>query len=539
MTTPLDRLHSLKRATAELGRLPWSVRVEGARVTRDGEDLVVLHEDHTERFREGEISTGGLAGFFGSREPVVWWHDGQETRMIRADGSAETAEFPGGLPDDRELRQRTREARDGDPVLETALAVGRIRTRGEADDARKAQEDLAPHLLAGQPAQALLAGLDALSSREAVKDLARLLLPSAPQPNARALEDLLDLPFGGKDGNLRATLLAGLQHVDSPPLEFTRALLESTHHGPSQHAFVRATLDRAGSPLPANLRMAGRLSEGAFEGKGDAYGETARALLASACDPRASGWKSWLPLLTASLATAHQVEANQEVLRAWLGTLKEEGVELPASSGAFLRAMTTWKMPGKFENLRESLSRLLPTLEAPALAQARAVMETSSSPETSRAVVQAMARAAGDPATQRLGNFLADVGALRYSGKFDSATAALKAGLAAPRPEDGAGEALLRAGLAALEATHDEPTRREIARLAVAAAGPKTDPADPGAIFRPLVPDEELQADPRGALSRALASWSEAAPPAEEAGRAIVQGEGTVSIGGITLPRRS
>ena len=65
MTTPLDRLQTLRRATAEMGLLPYSVRVEGARVTRDGEDLVVLHEDRTERFREGEVSTGGVAGFFG------------------------------------------------------------------------------------------------------------------------------------------------------------------------------------------------------------------------------------------------------------------------------------------------------------------------------------------------------------------------------------------------------------------------------------------------------------------------------------------
>ena len=154
-------------------------------------------------------------------------------------------------------------------------------------------------------------------------------------------------------------------------------------------------------------------------------------------------------------------------------------------------------------------------------------------------MIQALHQAAEDPTTQRLGGFLDQVADLRFSGKFDSAHAALAAGVAAPRPEDSAGQAVLRAALAAVEATGHEPTRLAIARLAVEAAGPKVDPADPGALFRPLVTDEALQADPQAALAEALDTWSEAPPAPEETGATIVQGAASVSIGGITLPVRS
>lgn len=761
---PLERYHRLQAGAADLRRLPFAAKVDGQTVTREGQDLVVLHEGRTERFREAEVPKRGLRGLFGGAETGVWWHDGADSRLIRPDGSTGGGEFPGGVPDDAALRDRTRAAeallagattplqkavldvpfgsleiaksalqatapalpgpsgtaalavamaeahpataartlpvlqaelaarteplplalagalrtpprdpvatlratasllqaglqqqltldlalhasrmpggshlvpallsatpgvppdswtgrflsrapqdlsvlpstaaeylqaasrldpagrrdllaaarglgaegdlladlaataeadtlarvleaptpgeaaaaalagdpknvarllayaaRNGDRTVGTVLAVGGLRTTGRYESPRGAQAAVLPPLLAGDVAGALKAGLETLSSRQAVLDLAGILLPDLAQPNARVLEDLLDQTFGGQYESLNSTLRAGLEGLGEAPVDFAARLLATTAYSTSQKAIVRAVAAHAPKPLPLALRLAERLAAEPFQGQYESFGATANALLKQA------------PLLQAALGSTTYASSQRAIVTHWLEARKEEGTPAPPATETFLRGLVAQPFAGQYESMNATLAAVVPRLDDPLVAMAEAALGTTSYTGTNRGIVKALAEAAEDPATRRMATFLQGVAACPFSGQYESMNAALKAALAAPQPGDSPGQAVLRAGLAAVATTPYAGTKLAVARAAAAAATPAIAAADVSALFRSPVRDEDLQADPAAALQRLLDGWSETPPPAQgDAPVGEIRREPEqVTIGGITLP---
>lgn len=756
---PLERYHRLQAGAADLRRLPFAAKVDGQTVTREGEDLVVLHEDHSERFRQAEVRKGGLKGLFGGTETGVLWHDGAQTRLLRPNGATEPAEFPGGLPADAALRARTRQAEDlraratsplqkavvdvpfgsletaravlqatapalpgpagtavlavamaeafpataghtlpvlqaelatsteplpqalatalqkpprdpaatlkatadllqsgqalgldlavrasglpggahlvpallaatpgvdantwagrylgqapkdlakipttaagyalatasldaagrramltaarglgaegdlladlastadvatvakvlgagtpgaaaeaalqgdpknvgrlltyvargGDPAIGTLQAIGGVRTSSQYESARSAQTAALPGLLQGDARGALQAGLGALTSRVAVADLSRLLLPELPDANARVLEDLLDQPFGGQYESLRTTVTAGVEGLGDAPVDFALRLLGTTSYATSQKAIVRAVAARAPQPLPLELRLAERMAGHEFGGQYESFGTTAQALLKP---PQGTS------LLQAALGTTTYSSSQKALVSHWLDL-----GQAPPAAEAFLRAVIALPFSGQYESLNSTLAALAPDLQRSALELARAALGTTTYSGTTRGLAHALEAAAQTPTERRLGGFLKSVTDLTFSGQYESMSGTVGAALNALRPGDAPGQAVLRAGLAAVGSTTYKGTQVGIARAAAAAAAPDRTVADVSSLFRTAVPDAEIEADPAGALQRLLDGWSETpAVQADAPAGEIRQEPETVTIGGIVLP---